>query len=76
MDITMFRAYNTLTRSHKANKTKQYVSKLSKRQADILNMLMDGHAVKEIRKRLRISEKEYADELQVMRSYENIKILL
>lgn len=76
MDITMFRAYNTLTRSNKANKTKQYVSKLSKRQADILNMLMDDHAVKEIRKRLRISEKEYADELQVMRSYENIKILL
>lgn len=58
------------------DKVQQYVSKLSKRQADILNMLIDGHAVKEIRKRLRISEKEYADELQVMRSYENIKILL
>lgn len=57
------------------DKVQQYISKLSKRQVDILNMLMDGYAVKEIQKTLGISSKEYADNLHVMRSYENIKIL-
>lgn len=57
------------------DKVQQYISKLSKRQVDILNMLMDGYAVKEIQKTLGISSKEYSDNLHVMRSYENIKIL-
>lgn len=57
------------------DKVQQYISKLSKRQVDILNMLMDGYAVKEIQQTLGISSKEYADNLHVMRSYENIKIL-
>lgn len=57
------------------NKVQQYVSRLSKRQVDILNMLMDGYAVKEIQQILEISSKEYADNLHIMRSYENIKIL-
>lgn len=57
------------------DKVQQYISKLSKKQVDILNMLMDGYAVKEIQQTLGISSKEYADNLHVMRSYENIKIL-
>lgn len=57
------------------DKVQQYVSRLSKRQVDILNMLMDGYAVKEIQETLGISSKEYADNLHVMKSYENIKIL-
>lgn len=57
------------------NKVQQYVSRLSKRQVDILNMLMDDYQAKEIQQILGISEKEYTDNLHVMRSYENIKIL-
>ena len=38
-------------------------------------MLMDNYQAKEIQQTLEISEKEYSDNLYVMRSYENIKIL-
>lgn len=57
------------------DKVQQYVSRLSKRQVDILNMLMDDYQAKEIQQTLGISEKEYSDNLHVMRSYENVKIL-
>lgn len=58
-----------------SDKVQQYISKLSKRQVNILNMLMDGCKPKEIRQKLMMSEKNYTNELQVMRSYENVKIL-
>lgn len=58
-----------------SDKVQQYTAKLSKRQVDILNMLMDNYQAKEIQQTLEISEKEYSDNLYVMRSYENIKIL-
>lgn len=58
-----------------SDKIQQYISRLSKRQVNILNMLMDGCKPKEIRHKLMISEKRYTDELQIMRSYENVKIL-
>lgn len=58
-----------------SDKIQQYISRLSKRQVNILNMLMDGCKPKEIRQKLMISEKRYTDELQIMRSYENVKIL-
>lgn len=58
-----------------SDKVQQYTAKLSKRQVDILNMLMDNYQAKEIQQTLEISEKEYADNLHVMRSYENVKIL-
>lgn len=57
------------------DKVQQYVSRLSKRQVDILNMLIDDYQAKEIQQILGISEKEYSDNLHVMRSYENVKIL-
>lgn len=57
------------------NKVQQYVSRLSKRQVDILNMLIDDYQAKEIQQILGISEKEYSDNLHVMRSYENVRIL-
>lgn len=57
------------------DKVQQYISKLSKRQVNILSMLIDGYKPKEIQQTLGISSKEYADNLHVMRSYENIKIL-
>lgn len=58
-----------------SDKVQQYISKLSKRQVNILNMLMDGCKPKEIRQKLMMTEKGYINELQVMRSYENVKIL-
>lgn len=57
------------------DKVQQYISKLSRQQVNILNLLMDGYQANEIRQKLKISEKRYADELQIMRSYENVKIL-
>lgn len=57
------------------DKVQQYISRLSTRQVNILNLLMDGYMAGEIRQILEISQREYADNLQIMRSYENIKIL-
>ena len=57
------------------DKVERYISKLSNRQVNILNLLIDGYEPYEIRKILKISPKEYADSMQIMRSYENIRIL-
>lgn len=58
-----------------SDKIEQYISKLSTQQINILNFLINGYKPKEIRQKLMISEKRYTDELQFMRSYENIKFL-
>lgn len=52
-----------------------YISKLSNQQANILKLLVDGYRPHEIRQMLGISPREYSDNMQIMRSYENIKIL-
>lgn len=57
------------------DKVKQYVSKLSNRQVNILNLLIDGYLPIEIQLILKISSKEYSEDLKIMRSYENVKIL-
>ena len=57
------------------DKAQEYISKLSNQQVNILNLLMDGYKPIEIREILRISTKEYTDNLQIMRAYENVKIL-
>ena len=57
------------------DKVQLYISKLSNRQVNILNLLVDGYKPNEIREILEISSKEYADELKTMRNYENVKIL-
>lgn len=57
------------------NKVQQYISKLSNQQVNILNLLIDGYKPFEIRRILELSPKEYADNMQVMRSYENVKVL-
>ncbi len=56
-------------------KVQRYLSRLSSQQIAILNFLMDGFKSKEIREILNISEKQYTDNLQVMRCYENVKFL-
>ena len=57
------------------DKVQQYISRLSNEQINILNLLMDGYKVNEICRILEISEKRYAENMQTMRSYENVKIL-
>lgn len=57
------------------DKVQRYVSRLSNRQVNILNLLMDGYKPGEIRRILEISKREYLDDMQTMRSYENVKIL-
>lgn len=57
------------------DKVQRYISKLSNQQVNILNLLMDGYKPCEIRRILEISSSEYSDNLQMMRSYENVKIL-
>lgn len=57
------------------DKVQQYISKLSNQQINILNLLIDGYKPSEIQLILKISSTEYADNMQIMRSYENIKIL-
>jgi len=57
------------------DKIQQYISKLSNEQVNILTLLVDGYKPNEIRQILEISKNEYSDNLSVMRSYENVKVL-
>ena len=57
------------------DKTKQYMSKLSSQQVNILNLLMDGYNPKDIQRILEISSSEYNENMKIMRSFENVKIL-
>ncbi len=57
------------------DKVQRYISKLSNQQVNILNLLVDGYKPNEIQQILEISPNEYAENLQIMRSYENVKIL-
>ena len=57
------------------DKIQQYITKLSDQQVNTLNLLIDGYEPYEIRQMLDISEKEYTENMQFMRSYENVKIL-
>ena len=57
------------------DKVQLYISKLSNLQVTILNLLIDGYKPNEVRGLLEISQREYAENMQTMRSYENIKSL-
>lgn len=57
------------------NKVQQYILRLSNQQVSILNLLIDGYKPFEIRRILELSPREYADNMQIMRSYENVKVL-
>lgn len=57
------------------DKIQVYISRLSNRQASILNLLVDGYKPGEIQQILDISPREYSDDMQIIRSYENVKVL-
>lgn len=58
-----------------SSKVQCYISKLSNQQINILNLLIDGYKPFEVRRILEMSPKEYANEMSIMRSYENVKVL-
>lgn len=60
---------------HYQDKVQQYIAKLSNRQVSILNLLIDGYNPDEVCRILEISPRKYADDLCIMRSYENVKVL-
>lgn len=57
------------------DKVQQYIARLSNRQVNILNLLIDGYKANEIQQILNILSNEYSEDLKIMRSYENVKIL-
>lgn len=57
------------------DKVQQFLLRLSDRQVNILNLLVDGYKPTEILLELQMSAREYADNMQIIRSYENVKIL-
>ena len=52
------------------DKVKKYISRLSKQQIKILDMLVEGYKSNEIWQTLKISSTEYAENLRIMRSCE------
>lgn len=68
--------FNTFDEAVKGqDKVQIYIARLSNRQVNILNLLVDGYKPNEIRQILDISSREYSDDMQIMRSYENTKVL-
>ena len=57
------------------DKMQCYISKLSNQQVNILNLLIDGYKPFEVRRILEMSPKEYENNMQIMRCYENVRVL-
>ena len=57
------------------DRIRQYISRLSNQQVNMLNLLIDGYKPNEIQRILGMSPKGDAENLCTMRSYENVKIL-
>lgn len=57
-------------------KIRNYLSKLSDIQRQIISLLSDGYKAKEIRELLHMSEKEYSQNLAAIQEYENVRELM
>ena len=53
----------------------KFLHSLSKIQRQIAEMIMDGFSVSDIKRKLELSDKEYTDNFNAMRSFKNISIL-
>lgn len=58
------------------DKIEEYLSHLSKRQRRVVRLLSEGYGQDEIREVLHMDKKAYMEDLQSIRAYENIRILL
>lgn len=59
-----------------AYKLEKYLAMLSRKQKEVLELLSFCYKAAEIQEALHMSQKEYADALEAMRSYEKIRVLL
>lgn len=59
-----------------AYKLERYLARLSRRQKEVLELLSYCYKAAEIQRMLHITQGQYADMLDGIRCYENIKILL
>lgn len=71
MEKEIFGEINTLT-----FKLEKYLAMLSKKQRVVLELLSYCYKAAEIQKILHVSQREYADMIECIHSYEKIKILL
>lgn len=71
MEKEIFGEINTLT-----FKLEKYLAMLSKKQRIVLELLSYCYKAAEIQKILHVSQREYADMIECIHSYEKIKILL
>lgn len=57
------------------DKIEIYMSKLSRLQVKIVNLLAAGYRAEEIKNVLHITSKTYAENMKAIRSYENVRVL-
>lgn len=59
----------------KDEKIENYLKSLSRTQRQIAEMIMDDVSVSDIKRKLKLSDKEYADNFNAMKSFKNISLL-
>lgn len=64
-----------IQKKFKDEKIENYLNNLSKTQRQIAEMIMEDVSVSDIKRKLKLSNKEYADNFNDMRSFKNISIL-
>lgn len=64
-----------LSKDYQDEKIKEFLIGLSKIQRQIAEMIMDDYSVTEIKSKLKLSDKEYIDNFNAMKSFSNISIL-
>ena len=58
-----------------SDKMKNYLSRLSAQQAEVLHLLSEGYIANEVQKMLQITPREYEDCYNAIHSYRNISLL-
>lgn len=64
-----------LSKDYQDEKIKEFLIGLPKIQRQIAEMIMDDYSVTEIKSKLKLSDKEYIDNFNAMKSFSNISIL-
>lgn len=59
----------------KDERIEMFFNNLSKKQRQIAKMIMEGFSASDIKQKLELSDKEYTDNFNAMRSFKNISIL-
>lgn len=64
-----------IQKNFKDEKIENYLNNLTRKQRQIAEMMMEDVPVSDIKRKLKLSDKEYKDHLNAMRSFQNISIL-